>query len=182
MDVHDDVIKWKYFPRHWRFVWGIHRLPVNFPRKGQWRGALMFSLIYALNKPLSTLGDMELERFFNENLNLKNLTHSAIANMICHERYGTLPPIPVIIWCYCSIYQTTKSNKSKKSVENVSDSNWNGPISSCVCDVTIIRTSWVNQPRGYWFNFYRITQIRKCKLVFWTLFQSLSRSNTCRPV
>ena len=26
-------------------VWGIHRSPVNSPHKGQWRGALMFSLI-----------------------------------------------------------------------------------------------------------------------------------------
>ena len=44
---HDDVIKWKHFPRNWPFVWEIHRSPVNFPHKGQWRGALMFSLIYA---------------------------------------------------------------------------------------------------------------------------------------
>ena len=22
---HDDVIKWKHFPRYWPFVWGIHR-------------------------------------------------------------------------------------------------------------------------------------------------------------
>ena len=43
--LHDDVIKWKHFPRHWPFVWGIHRSPVNSPHKGQWRGALMFSLI-----------------------------------------------------------------------------------------------------------------------------------------
>ena len=42
---HDDVIKWKHFPRYWPFVRGIHRSPVNFPHKGQWRGALMFSLI-----------------------------------------------------------------------------------------------------------------------------------------
>ena len=42
---HDDVIKWKHFPRNWPFVWGIHRSPVNSPHKGQWRGALMFSLI-----------------------------------------------------------------------------------------------------------------------------------------
>ena len=34
---HDDVIKWKHFPRYFPFVRGIH--------KGQWRGALMFSLI-----------------------------------------------------------------------------------------------------------------------------------------
>ena len=42
---HDDVIKWKHFPRYWPFVRGIHRFPVNSPHKGQWRGALMFSLI-----------------------------------------------------------------------------------------------------------------------------------------
>ena len=43
--VHDDVIKWKQFPRYWPFVRGIHRSPVNSPHKGQWRGALVFSLI-----------------------------------------------------------------------------------------------------------------------------------------
>ena len=42
---HDGVIKWKHFPRYWTFVRGIHRSPVNSPHKGQWRGALMFSLI-----------------------------------------------------------------------------------------------------------------------------------------
>ena len=42
---HDDVIKWEHFPRYWPFVRGIHRSPVNSPHKGQWRGALMFSLI-----------------------------------------------------------------------------------------------------------------------------------------
>ena len=41
----DDVIIWKHFPRYWPFVRGIHRSPVNFPHKGQWRGALMFSVI-----------------------------------------------------------------------------------------------------------------------------------------
>ena len=44
---HDDVIKWNHFPRGWPFVRGIHRSPVNSPLKGQWRGALMFSLICA---------------------------------------------------------------------------------------------------------------------------------------
>ena len=44
---HDDVIKWIHFPRYLPFVWGIHRSPVNSPHKGQWRGALMFSLISA---------------------------------------------------------------------------------------------------------------------------------------
>ena len=47
MYVHDDVIKWKHFPRYWPFVLGIHRSPVNSPHKGQWGGALVFSLICA---------------------------------------------------------------------------------------------------------------------------------------
>ena len=43
--VHDGVTKWKQFPRYWTFVRGIHRSPVNSPHNGQWRIALMFSLI-----------------------------------------------------------------------------------------------------------------------------------------
>ena len=46
---HDDVIKWKHIPRYWPFVRGIHRPPVNFPQKGQWRG-VFFNL--RLNKGL----------------------------------------------------------------------------------------------------------------------------------
>ena len=42
-----DVIKWKLFPRYWPFMWGIHRSRGNSSHKGQWRGALMFSLICA---------------------------------------------------------------------------------------------------------------------------------------
>ena len=41
---HDDVIKWKHFPRNWPFV---REAPVNSPHKGQWHGALMFTLISA---------------------------------------------------------------------------------------------------------------------------------------
>ena len=33
------------FPCYWPFVRGIRRSPVNSPHKGQWLGALMFSLI-----------------------------------------------------------------------------------------------------------------------------------------
>ena len=43
--VHDDIIKWKHFPCYWLFVGGIHWSLVNSPHKGQWHGALMFSLI-----------------------------------------------------------------------------------------------------------------------------------------
>ena len=42
---HDDVIKWKHFPLYWPFLRGLHRSHENSLHKGQWRGALMFSLI-----------------------------------------------------------------------------------------------------------------------------------------
>ena len=42
---HDDVIKCKHFPCYWPLVWGIHGPPVDSPHQGQWRGALMLSLI-----------------------------------------------------------------------------------------------------------------------------------------
>ena len=45
--LHDDVIKWKYLPRYWPFVRGIHRSPVNSPHKGHWRGVLMLSSVCA---------------------------------------------------------------------------------------------------------------------------------------
>ena len=41
----DDVTKWNHYPRHGPFVRGTVR--VNSPHKGQWRGALVFSLICA---------------------------------------------------------------------------------------------------------------------------------------
>ena len=44
---HDDVIKWKHFPSYWPFMGGIQWPRVNSQHKGQWRGALMFSLICA---------------------------------------------------------------------------------------------------------------------------------------
>ena len=49
MTNHNDVIKWKRFPRYWPFVRGIHRSQVNSPHKSQWRVALMFSFICAWN-------------------------------------------------------------------------------------------------------------------------------------
>ena len=45
--LHNDVIKWNHFPCYWPFMWGIHWSLVNSPHKGQWRGALVFSLICA---------------------------------------------------------------------------------------------------------------------------------------
>ena len=48
---HDNVIKWKHFPRYWPCVRGIHRSPMESPHKGQWRFDVFFDL--RLNKRLS---------------------------------------------------------------------------------------------------------------------------------
>ena len=61
---HDDVIKWKHFPRYWPFVRGIHRSPVNSPHRGQWRRALMFSLIHIwINGWVNNLEVGDLRRY-----------------------------------------------------------------------------------------------------------------------
>ena len=60
---HDDVIKWKLFPRCWPLVRGIHRSPVNSPHKGQWRGALMYPFICAwINGWVNNHGADEMRR------------------------------------------------------------------------------------------------------------------------
>ena len=64
-DNHDEVIKWKHFPRYWPFVRGIHRSTVNSPHKGQWRGALIFSLISAwINDLVNNREAGDLRRHF----------------------------------------------------------------------------------------------------------------------
>ena len=46
--IHNDVIKWKHFPCYWSLcVRGMQRSSMDSPHKGQWCGALMFSLICA---------------------------------------------------------------------------------------------------------------------------------------
>ena len=62
--MHDDVIKWKHFPRYWPFVRGIHRTPVNSPHKGQWRGALIFFICAWINGWVNNceIGDLRPNR------------------------------------------------------------------------------------------------------------------------
>ena len=50
-------------PRYWPFVRGIHRSPVNSQHKGQWRGALMLSLIcVSINGCVNNREDGDLRR------------------------------------------------------------------------------------------------------------------------
>ena len=50
---YDDVMKWKHFPRHWPFVRGIHRSPVNSPHKRPVTRSFDVFFDLGLNKRLS---------------------------------------------------------------------------------------------------------------------------------
>ena len=88
---HYEVIKRKPFPRYWPFVRGIHRSPVNSPHKGQWRGALMFSLICAWKKLLSIqswgwwLGTPSHPLWRHWNVRMRELQWMKNTN-VCHIR------------------------------------------------------------------------------------------------
>ena len=64
---HNDVTKWKHFPRYWPFMKGIQRSSVDSPKKGQWRGALIFSLICAWTNGWANnwcVGDLRCHRAY----------------------------------------------------------------------------------------------------------------------
>ena len=84
--IHDDVIKWKHFPRHWPIERGIHWSPVNSPHKGQWRGAFMFSLIGAWIKCLvnnGEAGDLRRHRAHYDVIVMVNLM---MLNTCCQQK------------------------------------------------------------------------------------------------
>ena len=86
--IHDDVIKWKHFPRYWPFVRGIHRSPVNSPHTGQWRGALVFSLICAwINGWVNTreAGDLRRQRaHYDVTVMYTPRTLQDVITFLCH--------------------------------------------------------------------------------------------------
>ena len=89
------------FPRHWPFGRGIHRSPVNSPHKGQWRGALMFSLICIwINSWVKNRDAGDLRR---------HLAHHDVTVMFyCIRRCQ--PYIPLLD-CSCRPLQTKRSCK-----------------------------------------------------------------------
>ena len=61
--LHDNVIKWKHFPRYWPLVRGSHWPSVNSLYKGQWREAFMLSFICAwINGWVNNLETGDLRR------------------------------------------------------------------------------------------------------------------------
>ena len=87
--IHDDVIKWKHFPRYWPFVRGIHRSPVDSPHKGQSHVALMFFFLSAPGERVeqTSVTPRSLWRHRNEDYCSDTLwLHCVIANHLMNRQ------------------------------------------------------------------------------------------------
>ena len=127
--IHNDVIKWKHFPRYWPFVRGIQRSPVNSPHKGQWRGALMFTLIctrindwvnngeggdmrryrahYDVTVMITTLENF-IDLLWPGNACMRQWTGSSLVRVMAVARLTE--PSPGLMLTYCQIKQIFEEN------------------------------------------------------------------------
>ena len=78
--LHDDVIKWKHFPRHWPFVRWIHRSPVKSRHMPTDAECWCLPFICAMNKRLSK---QSWGWWFET-----NRTHYDIIVMLTRDRMG----------------------------------------------------------------------------------------------
>ena len=99
---HEDVIKWKHFPRYWPFGRGIHRSPVNSPHKGQWRGALMFSLICVWTNIWVNNGYAgDLRRYYAYyDVIVTNVARHTLLRLLCRSPFQHLTS--TVYWCIAS--------------------------------------------------------------------------------
>ena len=133
---HDDVIKWKHFPRDWPFVRRIYRSPVNSPHKGQSRGPLMFTLICVWINDWVNNGEAgDLRRY---------RAHYDITLMF-PQKWG---PAMWSFWCFLVVTLNTQPNK-----------NWfETPWRSCdatvrqLCIVTVYTITHAHTP-FCWLSF-----------------------------
>ena len=125
------------FPRYWPFVRGIHRSPVNSTYKGQWRGALIFSLMYAwinswvnnrfqcafgytrvgrakVNQSKTVQTQSNLNRWLNYTINQKPLTLKKIYEYTLTWKYSSFrnrniphPPAYSVLLHWYEGYYTT---------------------------------------------------------------------------
>ena len=149
MSTHDDVIKWKHFPRYRPFVRGIHQSPVNSPHKGQWRGALMFSFIYAWTNGCvnnRSAGDLRRHRAqYDVTVKWRPLLrlswwyyprwrHQMEAFSAFTSGFPSKKASSAEVWCFLDVGQ--RKLLSKRSNGRWSATPW------CSCDVSVMLSCW----------------------------------------
>ena len=102
------------FPRYWPFMREIHRSPVNSPHKGQWRRALIFSLVCAwINGWANNHEDGDLRR---------HRAHYGVTRMIKHIKLGWLQLLRdfcVVIYEHFKMNDTNNPAMAKDDRENL---------------------------------------------------------------
>ena len=122
--LHDEVIKWKHFPRNWPFVRRIHRSPVNSPHKGQWRGALMFSLICVwINGWVNNREAGDLRRYRNHYDVMVMVTNKLnyALSLVNFKRSRSIPPVITLLLLFLHYSEMAWFS----SLKNVSSQAWN---------------------------------------------------------
>ena len=144
-NLHDDVIKWKHFPHYRPFVRGIHRLPVNSPHKGQWRGALVFSLICAwINAWVNNRDPCDLRRH--------------------HAHYDVI----VMSKSIYQIFDSQQISHISPSRASYDVSAWSFWIKLSCCNVTVLKISSIrNFKLQYPYKRYGLTVKTILVKLFW---------------
>ena len=134
--MHDDGIKRKHFLRYWPFVWGIPRSPVNSPLKGQWRRALMFTLIYArINGWVNNreAGDLRRHRahydvtvidFVHPGLNNSNNGLYHIGMQGCTQSYENKRPTKILPNSSMEMLQMFQSHRTYSCEKHIIVTTW----------------------------------------------------------
>ena len=162
---HDDVIKWRYWP----FVREIHRSPVNFPHKGQWRGALMFTLICARkNGWVNNGGAGDLRRY---------LAYYDVIVMLGRNFRDVQIKTQVSIRHRSDAKCLLMSIQGSLLSGNTQIFNQENAFENVVCKIVAIlfRSKCVNEPGGYSQNQNRDLVI--CMLIKYPVLASLTHAS-----
>ena len=122
---HDNVIKWKHFPRYWPFLRGIHRWPMNYPHKSHWRGALMFHWICAWINGCANnreAGDLRRHRaHYDVTVMPKHLREIPIAHNTLKPTNDKKHDTIIADVLSVSLYQKYKAKQTEKRTANFTD-------------------------------------------------------------
>ena len=143
----------KHFPRYWPFVRGIHRSPVNSSHKGQWRGALMFSLICAwINSWVNNHEAGDLRR------------HRANYDvMVMSWRDGPFtPPSKIEMIIHVCVLDMYTDNSGPTNTAPTGLRQYYGCTRTSWCQVKSPATTRLIQRR--WINGHRLTWIMRCTI------------------
>ena len=124
---------------------GNHRSPVNSPRKCQWRGALMFSLICALNKRLSK----QCRGWWFETPSCPLWRH---CNELHHKKMTFSKRFLRFCFSMTSWHMFTVTTKCLKQISPSNSQNWTGNFN---CAYSLTSRSWKEVMNAYnlWMQF-----------------------------